>query len=360
MPDLTVKDEWWFGLPTGAELEQWDLIESGLSCEEAPQPDSSNTSVHLISPLPELDEGSVRKRRRRLSPKSKNRLTECFECHKEDPYVPKEEIQKLAIDTGLSIRQIQTFFANSRARKLPRVSSEKAGVQIPTPPREQGPMERFLSTSPEEDGISENAVKKAAKIMKRPIKPRCRAGRVSASVCDSTPSSTSNSSSASVDSLDSRGSRKGRKRRREPGRVVAKNVFRRPASPTKKFQCTFCTIDFGTKYDWKRHEESVHFPQNEWVCMPLGPIEDSRCVFCSEVSPDKSHLDRHKIAGCLEAPQEERAFQRKDKLVQHIKQVHTCPPPEAIRGWCIPVQRNVLLLCGMCSVILPDWKSRAE
>jgi len=307
------------------------------------------------------DAGGERKRRRRMPPEAKRLLTDYFERHKEDPYVPKEEVQQLATDTGLSVRQVQTFFANARARKLPQSCTESKGVNIPAPSAQQGPMERFLSSSPEDEGISEDAVRAAANKMNRPIKPaRSRKGRAP-SVRSSSQSSTSNSSSAaSMDSLDSRGSRKGRKRQREPSHNVAKTIFRKPSSPSRKHQCTFCHLDFQQKYDWKRHEESVHFPQKEWVCMPNGPVEDSQCAFCGSGDVDDEHLRSHKSIACSEVPRALRTFQRKDKLVQHIKQVHGCPAPKMIKEWCRPIERRVLLLCGFCSLALPDWKTRVE
>ena len=39
------------------------------------------------------------------------------------------------------------------------------------------------------------------------------------------------------------------------------------------------------KSDWKRHEQSTHLPQEEWVCMPSYPISPDEkglavCEFC--------------------------------------------------------------------------------
>ncbi|KAF2445943.1 hypothetical protein P171DRAFT_520651 [Karstenula rhodostoma CBS 690.94] len=361
MLDFPSMEEWWAELPDEVRSGDWvSPTETATLSGYTPNSDS-NYSAYADERSPNLqDEGNDGKRRRRMPPEARRLLTGCFERHREDPYVPKEEIQQLVSDTGLSIRQIQIFFANSRARKLPHPAPEGKGVDIPTPADQQGPMERFFSSSPEDEGISEDAVRAAAGKADRPIKPaRSRKGKAS-SVRSSSQSSTSNSSAASMDSLDSRGSRKGRKRQREPSHNVAKTIFRKPSSPSRKYQCTFCTTDFEQKYDWKRHEESVHFPQKEWVCMPNGPVEDSKCVFCDLNNVDEEHLTSHKSIACSEAPRELRTFQRKDKLVQHIKQVHGCPPPKAIKNWCKLIERKVLLLCGFCSLALSDWKTRAD
>lgn len=352
-------DEWWAELPENREQEQFDTWTASLG--NTPNSDSnSNSSVFFDWQSPGEDGGSAKKRRRRLPPDAKRLLAGSFENHKENPYIPKKELQALSEATGLTLRQVQTYFANARARKLPRVGMESRAIDIHSAPEQQGPMERFLSSSPEDEGVSEDAVRAAADQTKRPIKPlRSRKGKAS-SVRSSSQSSTSASSNASIDSLDSRGSRKGRKRQREPARSGAKSIFRKPSSPSRKHQCTFCAHDFEQKYDWKRHEESVHFPQKEWVCMPNGPLEDSRCVFCGVEGVDEEHLASHKSRPCSDTPRAQRTFQRKDKLVQHIRQVHSCGPPKMIKAWCRPIERNVLLLCGFCSLELPDWKARAE
>ncbi|KAF1967501.1 hypothetical protein BU23DRAFT_602813 [Bimuria novae-zelandiae CBS 107.79] len=354
-------DEWWAELPSNTdpgESEHWTT--ASLSQENTHCSDSAS-SAYADWQSPELeDEGGDRKRRRRLPPKAKRLLTDCFESHRGDPYIPKEELQELATNTGLSLRQVQTFFANARARKLPRPSTEGGAIDIAAPTNQQGPMERFLSSSPEDEGISEDVVGAAANQMKRPIKPaRSRKG-VASSVRSNSQSSASASSSASMDSLASRDSRKGRKRQRKSAHTAAKSIFRKPSSPSRKFQCTFCSLDFEQKYDWKRHEESVHFPQKEWVCMPNGPLENAQCVFCEKGNVNDEHLGSHKSIVCSEAPRAQRTFQRKDKLAQHIKQVHGCPPPKMAKEWYRRIERNVLMLCGFCSLELPDWKTRAD
>ena len=354
-------DEWWADLPENLESEPLDTW-TGHDASQGNTPHSdSNSSLYLDWQSPELqEEDGARKRRKRIPPEAKRLLAECFETHKDNPYVPKEQLESLAKKADLTLRQVQTYFANARARKLPRPTAQGKGIDIPATPQQQDPMQRFLSSSPEDEGISEEAVRTAANQTNRPIKPlRSRKGKTP-SVRSGSQSSTSASSTASVDSLDSRGSRKGRKRQREPAHNVAKTIFRKPSSPSRKYQCTFCTNDFEQKYDWKRHEESVHFPQKEWVCMPNGPLEDFCCVFCGADGVDEGHLASHKSTPCSDIPRAQRTFQRKDKLVQHIKQVHGCGPPKMIKTWCRPIERNVLLLCGFCSLELPDWKDRAE
>lgn len=316
-------------------------------------------------------------------------LDECFERHREDPYVPQDEITELSSQTGLSIRQVRTYFANarevilkysvmpiansiSRARKLPPVLSPRSPSQpqtsLPIDIRsskdaQQDPMERFLSSSPEDEGIPEEAVRKAAGTFIQPrstSRRRCISMSDTMSVSDTAFSSGSSSSAGSIDSANSRGPRRGRKRQREPTQKTLETVIRKRSDPLKKYQCTFCTSDFAQKYDWRRHEESVHFPQKEWVCMPDGPTHNSRCVFCDLQHPDEKHLESHNCIQCSKAPHSQRTFLRKDKLIQHIGQVHGCPHPKGIKDWCRPVQQSVTLICGLCGLIQQSWNARAE
>lgn len=305
-----------------------------------------------------------KKGRHRIPFTSRKILEDSFERHREHPYVPQDELRELVIITGLTIKQIRTFFANARARKLPPVVEPHKPEAGPS-----DPLERYLSSSSDQEGADENAVHEAAKKLRRPLRERRRRMSNAALSASGSNAGSSSSSAGSIDSNHSqtydsaynRGSRRGRKRRQDPTKKQITSVARKPSSPSRRFQCTFCVLDFAQKYDWRRHEESVHFPQKEWVCMPDGPVDDnSHCVFCNQHNPDKRHLDSHKSITCSDAPHAQRAFLRKDKLIQHIKQVHVCQPPKMMKEWCRPIDRNISLLCGLCVSMLPDWGSRAE
>lgn len=265
---------------------------------------------------------SGRKRRRRIPPDAKRLLEACFERHKEDPYIPQEEINELVKLTDLSVKQIRTFFANARARKLPRRTPR---LEIPSSKADQqDPMERFLSSSPEDEGLSEDAVREAAQSMSRASSAHSRRRHSSKTDAHSIPDTTftsssgSRSSQASFDSANNRGPRRGRKRQREATQKTNESILRKPSDSFKIFQCTFCTADFAQKYDWKRHEESVHFPQKEWTCIPDGAInEDGKCVFCDKAGPDNAHLETHNCNVCIKSPREQRSFLRKGMLLIH-------------------------------------------
>ena len=52
-----------------------------------------------------------------------------------------------------------------------------------------------------------------------------------------------------------------RRRRRKP---VMVRKFLRSAGEKRPYECTFCTDSFKTKYDWQRHEKSLHLSLESW------------------------------------------------------------------------------------------------
>ncbi|KAL9114793.1 MAG: hypothetical protein Q9187_007423, partial [Circinaria calcarea] len=65
------------------------------------------------------------------------------------------------------------------------------------------------------------------------------------------------------------GGRKGKRRQRTFIRS------RHKSTSTQKFQCTWCWVAFIKKSDWRRHEESQHAPQTEWVYGMIPPLPET-------------------------------------------------------------------------------------
>ncbi|KAF5017463.1 hypothetical protein F66182_10607 [Fusarium sp. NRRL 66182] len=131
------------------------------------------------------------------------------------------------------------------------------------------------------------------------------------------------------------------------------------------YQCTFCTETFKTKYDWQRHEKSLHLSLENWLCSPHGPTavhpeEGLVCVFCGLGNPDRAHLDGHNQSACIQRPIEERTYHRKDHLQQHLRLVHMSKfikwPMDA---WKVMTQ-EVRSRCGFCGINLTTWASRVD
>jgi hypothetical protein len=353
-------------------------------------------------------------------------LDRWFRKHQTNPYVEKDEAEELSHATGLTVRQVRTYFANARARRLPPTSGgspsnspelrtswspsigeeqppplpprpaqsqhesgrimkrhpqRKHRLTIETAPRssseQQSPMERYLSSSSEDEGLLEDIVRKAAGaafqagpgslIQDRSSDPVKSPTYLEAPHPMDTFSESASSCGRSIDTAASRGPRKGRKRQPNDQSPQLWSIVRRVQDAKKIYQCTFCVREFMHKYDWRRHEESVHFPQQEWVCMPdNNPIVQSpngslHCAFCDRQNPSQAHFDVHNCEGCLGVTPAQRTFTRKDKLLQHIGQVHkrTTPSPH-ISNWSRPVERNVSFRCGICGLHLHSWSDRIE
>lgn len=147
--------------------------------------------------------------------------------------------------------------------------------------------------------------------------------------------SESGASDVSMASHASWSGRQGRKK------IQPESPFKKPSpkeSKDKIYQCTWCWKPFKTKYDWRRHEESQHAPQTEWVCMFDG-------------------LD----VGFMK-PNCERSFDRKDHLVQHLRNTHVCEGEHIFRianGWSRTIEaQDKSWMCGFCDNGLMTWKGR--
>jgi hypothetical protein len=168
---------------------------------------------------------------------------------------------------------------------------------------------------------------------------------------------------------------------RADDKVLLPPNFRYPSEPEttatsqkgqEKYVCTSCKRGFIRKGDWKRHEEA-HDPQKYWICLHGEPAIQSTsttmsttgwtCVFCSDFKANRSdmitHLvDKHKIFVCTNKRVEARTFQRKDKLKQHLQQVHhlaeTCSP--VWETWHRAAKKKWAWGCGYCGGCSFTWE----
>ena len=140
--------------------------------------------------------------------------------------------------------------------------------------------------------------------------------------------------------------------------------------PKQPYECTWCWKKFAKPSDWKRHEESQHAPQTEWICMPEGPtiIHDKRpwCVLCNVTYPSAAHLDAClSRSKCYKNPPETRRFDRKDHLIQHLTSCHNFTPvPEwaaELSSWrrsLYTIGEYPLWKCGYCDMRGMTWMQR--
>lgn len=159
--------------------------------------------------------------------------------------------------------------------------------------------------------------------------------------------------------------RRARKRRTNPlSRGLNLNSLRSNNVP-KTFQCTFCTDSFKTKYDWSRHEKSLHLALESWTCSPFGAVsheeneEEPKCVYCNTVSPAEDHLHTHRYLACEGRPESERTYYRKDHLRQHLRLVHGCRFIPSMEKW-KHTPEFVRSRCGFCDKLLSTWQARVD
>ncbi|CCX08231.1 Similar to hypothetical protein TRIATDRAFT_161626, partial [Trichoderma atroviride IMI 206040]; acc. no. EHK43495 [Pyronema omphalodes CBS 100304] len=178
-------------------------------------------------------------------------------------------------------------------------------AELPIPPdslviTEDSPLERWYSSSSEDEGCT---IKALATVASSLLPPELHATRADIS---------SGSSLGSARSIGSHQSLSSRRKQRylfrttttaalaidtdtiqpkeeeqEPnpfngpskGKAKAKAKHKTaPSGPKeqKKYQCTFCTATFTTKGNWNRHEASVHLLSDTWICAPDGPWDKKK------------------------------------------------------------------------------------
>ncbi|KAJ4989748.1 homeobox and c2h2 transcription [Stagonosporopsis vannaccii] len=171
----------------------------------------------------------------------------------------------------------------------------------------------------------------------------------------------SHGSRHSLGSLNSLKSKERRRRRRIPTRAPKDTEKDIP----RLFQCTFCTDRFKSKYDWSRHEKSLHLSLEKWICAPLGEVVadaatgQSKCVYCGELEPSKDHLATHNHSACEEKGLESRTFYRKDHLRQHLRLMHDVKMTPAMDSWKSEAQ-YIKSRCGFCSMEFDKWQDRMD
>lgn len=148
-----------------------------------------------------------------------------------------------------------------------------------------------------------------------------------------------------------------RRRRTETNPVV---------SADQPYQCTFCTETFKTKFDWQRHEKSLHLPLEQWVCglhgsrAPKPDTTELCCVFCGKIAPEDDHIASHHYTSCIGRSLDERTFHRKDHLVQHLRLVHNAKFESwSMKSWMIPMP-DIKSRCGFCSLVMDTWIERTD
>ncbi|KAJ5094838.1 hypothetical protein N7456_010699 [Penicillium angulare] len=247
-------------------------------------------------------------------------------------------------------------------------SKNKEGLSYDSNGAGLDPMQRWQENSPENEAASVTAIMNAMQETpavhrsRQPSRGRGR-GPVSSRSRRSASNTSRGSSVSSTDSAWSSISHSPRTRARRPHTRL--NKAQSDNGKPRIFCCTFCCDRFGTRYEWVRHEKSLHLNLEAWYCAPLGPSVLSLitgkefCAYCNETEPSKEHLSMHNYDACQNIDNEHRSFRRKDHLVQHLRHVHQVQDLPPLDDWKREM-KNFHSRCGFCDQALDNWDIRVS
>jgi hypothetical protein len=318
--------------------------------------ESCATNIGLLSPVSPIASEIRRSRAGRsskLSAVAVKRLQSWLDANRDHPYPTPEAKAALAQACGITVKQVCTWFTNTRARHL------KVSDDYRSPTRAELNEAHTPCGSTSEDASFYSSEHGNEQLTNTPHR-----------------SPVGDSGHAQLQP-----SRRGRKKdyRRNNNTSPAAGGLplkssgqqsKAEASETITWQCTFCSQSLAPK-SWRRHEETQHRPRYTWICLASGltVVPPSRrnslplCAFCGLQNPTADHCDNaHRMLECAHKPEDERTFLRPDHLRQHVKNFHKSTLSEKVRdlwrrdgpgknkdeGW----------QCGFCDDSLPTWDIR--
>ncbi|KAF2093936.1 hypothetical protein NA57DRAFT_17024, partial [Rhizodiscina lignyota] len=317
-------------------------------------------------------------------------LQEWYDTHCENPYPTETEKEELRTQTELSASQVSDWFANTRRRHKSKAKGHgktapaSAGVQLAFQSAidafnrsNMTPLDRWRNSPPDTEAAPLTAIARAVEHENNQASGK-QGGRVRSKKCRSptpapsvislsvTQKSSSGSSATSGHSATSfsrfhSGVHRRRRRNVKPKTTAQTSL---DDDTTRVYQCTFCTERFKHKYDWTRHEKSLHLSLEQWTCTPFGPTfvdpdtERPECSLCGISDPSPDHAEIHRYSECREKPQVTRTFYRKDNLLQHLRIVHGIERVlPSMDIWHSEIKR-VNSRCGFCSERFVLWADR--
>ncbi|KIW88032.1 uncharacterized protein Z519_11142 [Cladophialophora bantiana CBS 173.52] len=323
-------------------------------------------------------------------------LRQWFVAHASHPYPTEQEKKALQEQTNLSDRQIANWFANARRRYTANSFEQHApssGRSISVPNlvstsrwQDMSPLDRWRHSPPDQEPAPFDAIAVAVRHSLHSNGSETTrlpdsfntTQRLSHAYSDnsfeslsSLGTSQSSNSTGSAFSFESNSTNpnfqqswrlpRSRRRRRPLKQSQSSSAHPSNGRKTRKYQCTFCTDTFASKYDWTRHESALHLSLEKWVCCPQGPIffdRVPRCSFCEAENPSFSHLQSHRHDECTAKPGPLRTFGRKDHLRQHMHIVHRVEHmPDHVANWKTRIA-SINCRCGFCGERFVDWPTR--
>ena len=284
-----------------------------------------------------------------------------LEENRSNPYPNAETKRSLASQCGITEKQVNTWFTNTRARRMTTSLDQSTHHS-----EDEGHYESRVSSVASTPVINDG-------------KPFGYATPFHGRVSD-----TSAFAAKGLSGTASAISRRGKKK--DYGAIKAASPIDEEASPShpvlanttasstnkdaEQWQCTFCHHHVAPK-SWRRHEETQHRPKRKWTCLLNGPRltlpsrfnASNVCAFCMEENPTQEHfLKAHRIVECLQKHEKDRTFLRPDHLRQHVRNYHKVTLYEIVRdSWRRdgPGKDEVEnWKCGFCDQPLRTWDIR--
>ena len=360
-----------------------------------------------------------------------------------NPYPCNWEYDIIAHQANLDVKKVRNWFNNTRARKksegtfdglclqcmLTHIGVDNANRETPdesthtlnpklsrdsldaidqqadrTADPPQPPLALYLAQSYQEEGLELTDIQaamdsdsfSASGYSDRGTWSASRRGSAVDSIVSSegtAPTTYTVSSNGSLSNVSSFGRERRRGRRRmawkESTHKRSINGVNSAGQPQQDlpFFCTFCPRAFKTKYEWIRHEDSVHALRTTWICCDTRNTPLQSCPFCGQTDPDDAHMATHKYQQCQSKPEAQRTFYRRDHFVQHLHHVHFANAKHpSVRVGCqarllaaeghnfgckdlslkwrrfgAPMKKDdPMLHCGFCGKKSKDWPERCE
>ncbi|OQE79476.1 hypothetical protein PENNAL_c0051G03307 [Penicillium nalgiovense] len=236
---------------------------------------------------------------------------------------------------------------------IQKIDQRSNATFIPPTAGPADPLERWKESPPEGEAASLSAIKNALENFstyssgpQRPGTPGSRAGELFQKHRSGSraPSTASRESATSISS----------QRSNRSGLSALSNGSQTASDRT--------SAGFKNKFDWTRHEKSLHLNLEAWACAPFGGsvvLESTgraHCAYCNQLDPSLEHLEQHNHGPCQ---QQKRTFRRKDHLLQHLRLFHRLDVIPLIEEW-KRVVTDFPSRCGFCDGRMSTWDERAD
>ncbi|KAL4779959.1 hypothetical protein BJX76DRAFT_351371 [Aspergillus varians] len=271
---------------------------------------------------------------------------------------------------GLGLPQQRSLPRQRSRYRSRREGQETRSIQISASESPPDPLQRWRDSPPDQEAASIAAI---VRVLDEPNHQLSHSGnKASESAFDARATKSRSIAGSNTSSLSSLISHKPDQSEQSTGSINRgprtqvrgrrkRHIEKRGGEKPRIFACTFCCDSFRSKYDWARHEKSLHLNLETWTCAPrdglvLSTSGEPQCAYCGFPNPTPQHLDQHSHTACA---RESRVFARKDHLVQHLRTFHRLNEIPPLDTWRQETP-SFTCRCGFCNRRLGSWKARVD